>query len=206
MDLPAPSRTPPPPFTEFAGVDEGLAAGEGPAEDDPATHDEAPTELTEEQKAAEEKRHAFLLTQVQELEGSRTKLQKTLDKEDDPAGSPANAIESDLEDGDKTMSSIKARMVKKKFSEPPSNPSIQEVPLANKSATEVQFVLTSAVLDMLLARDDAGPMTIQAAINRQKPLKGKGKEAKDAVMAFAKRHQFTTRFENATPGIINITF
>ena len=59
--------------------------------------------------------------------------------------------------------------------------------MANKSATEVQFALTSAVLDVLLARDDAGPMTIQAMINKSKPLKGKAKEAKDAVTAFAKR-------------------
>lgn len=115
LDLPAPSRTPPPPFTEFAGVEE-VAAGEGPAEEDPATHDEAPTELTPEQKVAEDKRLAFLLTQVQELEGSRAGLQKSLDKEDDPTGSPANAIESDLEDVDKTLSSVKARMAKKNFS------------------------------------------------------------------------------------------
>jgi hypothetical protein len=116
FSLPSPSRTPPPPFTEFAGVPEGPAAGEGPAEEYPVTQDEAPTELTKEQIAAEEKRMAFLLTQVQELEGSRGDLRKKLDREDDPASGPAKAIESDLEDADKTLSSIKARMVKKKFS------------------------------------------------------------------------------------------
>ena len=116
LDIPSSTRTPPPPFTEFAGVPEGFAAGEGPAQEDPVTQDEAPTELTKEQKAAEEKRIAFLMTQVQELEGSRSSLQKKLDKEDDPVGSPANALESDLEDAETTLNSIKARMQKKKFS------------------------------------------------------------------------------------------
>lgn len=126
--LPSPTRTPPPAFTEFAGVPEGPAAGEGPAEEDPITQDEAPTELTEEQIAAEEKRKAFLLAQVQELERSRGDLRKKLDREDDPAGSPANDIESDLEDTNKTLNSIKARMAKKKFSgESPSYFLIQEL-------------------------------------------------------------------------------
>ena len=126
--LPSPTRTPPPAFTEFAGVPEGPATGEGPAEEDPITQDEAPTELTEEQIAAEEKRKAFLLAQVQELERSRGDLRKKLDREDDPAGSPANDIESDLEDTNKTLNSIKARMAKKKFSgESPSYFLIQEL-------------------------------------------------------------------------------
>ena len=116
FDLPSPSRSPPPPFTEFAGVPEGPAAGETPAEDDPVTQDEPPTELTEEQKAAEDKRIAFLLTQVQELERSRADLQAKLDKEDDPTDSRAKAIESDLEDAGKTLNDVKARIVKKKFS------------------------------------------------------------------------------------------
>ncbi|KAG6375493.1 hypothetical protein JVT61DRAFT_3052 [Boletus reticuloceps] len=206
LDLLTPSGSPPPPFTEFAGVPEGLAAGEGPVGQDPATQDEAPTELTQEQKAAEEKRIAFLMIQVQELEGSRVKLEKTLDKEDDPAGSPANAIVSDLEDEAKMISSIKARIAKKKFSEPPLNPPINEIFLTHKSVAEAQYTITSAILDELLARDDAGPMTIQFTINKQKLLKTKpAKETKDAVLAFVKRHRFTAR-EGATPGIINVTF
>ena len=117
LDLPSPSRSPPPPFTEFA-VPEGpvAAVGEGPAEEEPVTQDEVPIELTKEQQVAEEKRIAFLLTQVQELQGSRGDLQKKLDRVDNPASSSAKAIESDLEDEEKTLSSIKARMVKKKFS------------------------------------------------------------------------------------------
>lgn len=134
FDLPSPSRTPPPPFTEFAGVledpaagegppftefagvPEGPAAGEGPAEQDPVAQDEAPAELTEEQKAAQEKRIAFLTIQAQELEGSRADLQKRLDKEDDSRSRPAKAIESDLEDAEKTLSAVKARIAKNKFS------------------------------------------------------------------------------------------
>lgn len=115
FDLPSPSRTPPPPFSEFAGVPDGPAAGEAPAEQDPVTQDEAPTELTAEQKVAEEKRSAFLLIQVQELEESRAELQRKLD-DDDSKSDPAQAIESDLEDAEKTLSAAKARMLKKKFS------------------------------------------------------------------------------------------
>ncbi|KAG6373970.1 hypothetical protein JVT61DRAFT_6137 [Boletus reticuloceps] len=70
----------------------------------------------QEQQAAEEKCIAFLMIQVQELEGLCTKLEKTLDKEDDLASGPANAIVSDLEDEAKMISSIEARIVKKKFS------------------------------------------------------------------------------------------
>jgi hypothetical protein len=79
-------------------------------------------------------------------------------------------------------------LVADRLAEPPSNPSIRDVPLTGKSVAEVQFAITSAVMNMLLTRDDAGPMTIQAMINRQKPLKAKqSKDAKDAVIAFAKR-------------------
>jgi DNA repair exonuclease SbcCD ATPase subunit len=206
LDVPTLTRTPPPPFTEFAGVPDGLAAGEARAGEDPLTQDEGLTELTEEQKAAEEKRITFLSSQLPTLEGASADLQTKLDKEDDPVGSPANAIESDLEDAAKTATDIKARIAKKKFSEPPSDPLIREVQLANKSVAEIQFAITNAVLEVLLTRDDAGPMTIQAVINKQKPLRNKAKEVKDVVMGFAKRHQFAARSENATPGIINITF
>lgn len=116
FNLPSPSRSPPPPFTEFAGVPEGPAAGEGPPEEDPVTQDEVPTVLTEEQKAAEQKRIAFLSTQVRELEGSRASLREKLDNVDDPNSRPAKAIESDLEDADKKLKSINLRMEKKKFS------------------------------------------------------------------------------------------
>lgn len=65
---------------------------------------------------------------------------------------------------------------------------MREVVLSNKSVTEVQFEITAAVLDVLLAQDDVGPMTIKAVISRQKNLGGrKGKDAKDALIAFAKR-------------------
>lgn len=116
LDVPTPTRTPPPPFTKFAGVPDGLAAGEGPAGEDPLTQDEGLTELTKEQKAAEEKRITFLSSQLPTLEGASADLQTKLDKEDDPVGSPANAIESDLEDAAKTATDIKARIAKKKFS------------------------------------------------------------------------------------------
>ncbi|KAG8214058.1 hypothetical protein J3R82DRAFT_10815 [Butyriboletus roseoflavus] len=167
FDIPSPSRTPPPPFTEFAGVPEGPAAGEGPAEQDPVTQDEAPTELTKEQKAAEEKRTAFLVTQAQELEKSRAKLQARLD-DDDSKSRSGQAIESDLEDQEKTLIDVKARIAKKKFS-------------------ESLFAITSAMLEVMLKQDDAGPMIIQATINKQKSLKGKAKETKDALVAFAKQ-------------------
>lgn len=116
FDLPSPTRSPPPPFTEFDGVPEDLAAGEAPAEEDPVTQDEALIEPTEEQKVAEEKRTAFLMTQVEELEGSRADLVGKLDKEDDPDSSPAKAIQSDLEDTEKTLNDVKTRIAKKKFS------------------------------------------------------------------------------------------
>ncbi|KAG9316749.1 hypothetical protein JVU11DRAFT_2810 [Chiua virens] len=200
FNVPTPTRTPPPPFTEFAGVPEGPAAGEAPAEEDPSTHDEAETELTKEQKVAEEKRQAFLMMQASELEKSRADLQKKL-ANDDPSGSKAKALESDIEDAGKTLNSVKARMSKKKFSgesslyhtgagadwrlEPQSDSLIPQVSLEDKTATKAGIALTSAILDLLLTRDDAGPMTIQAVI-RQKP-KAKAKEVKDAVIAFAKR-------------------
>ena len=115
--LPSPTRSPPPPFTEFAGDPEGPAAGGAAhAEEDPATQDEAPTELTGEQKAAEEKRLAFLSSQVKELERSRADLQRRLDNEDEPTHKRAKDIKSDLEDTEKTLGGIEVRLAKKKFS------------------------------------------------------------------------------------------
>ncbi|KAH0827994.1 hypothetical protein J3R83DRAFT_3637 [Lanmaoa asiatica] len=184
FDSPSPTRTPPPPFSEFAGVPEGPAAGEAPVEQDPVTQDEALTQLTEEQKAVEEKRLAFLLTRVQELEESRADLQRKLDKMGDPKSRPAKTIESDLENMEKTLNAVKARMTKTKFFKPPPNTSIPEVALLNKSAPEAHSTLTSAVLDVLLARDDVEPMTIQAVIGKQKPA---NRKARDALNAFAKR-------------------
>lgn len=113
FSLPSPSRTPPPPFSEFAG---DPAVEEALAEQDPATQDEAPTELTKEQQAAEDKRIVFLTTQVLELEGSRADLRKKLDEQDDSKSRPAKAIQSDLEDTEKMLNAINARIVKKKFS------------------------------------------------------------------------------------------
>ena len=115
FDLPSPSRSPPPPFTEFA-VPEGEIVEETrtPAQGDPVIQDEPPTELTAEQKAAEEKRMAFLLTQMQDLERSLADLQGKLDMEDDE--NVAKSIKSDFEDEGKTLKDVKARMARKKFS------------------------------------------------------------------------------------------
>lgn len=57
----------------------------------------------------------------------------------------------------------------------------------NKSVVEVQFGVISAVLDMLLAREDVGPMTIRVVVSKQQKPNKKAKDAKDAVMAFAIR-------------------
>jgi hypothetical protein len=55
---------PPPPFTPIPGVGEVTVAGEGPQHEDHVTQDEQPTKLTEEQRAAEDKRQAFLMKQL----------------------------------------------------------------------------------------------------------------------------------------------
>lgn len=78
--------------------------------------DEGPTELTAEQKAVEEKRLAFLSEQAQELENSLVDLQKRLERQDDPHGKRAKALESDLEDSKKMLSVVTERLKKKKFS------------------------------------------------------------------------------------------
>ncbi|KAF9227211.1 hypothetical protein BS17DRAFT_453407 [Gyrodon lividus] len=196
LDANPPICTPPPLFTEFAGVGE-VSAGEGPTNKEPVMQDEQPTELTEEQKAAEAKRQAFLMKYLTELEDIRERLQGELEATKDKT-TKKNTVKSKLEDTEKSLSGVKTRMSKKAFSEPPANPSIPEISLAGKHE-DIQSTLQRGILDALLARDDAGPLIVRVDIP-----KGKTKQkAKDAVTTFAEQNQFSWQSESPN---INIAF
>ncbi|KAF8843039.1 hypothetical protein BDN67DRAFT_255390 [Paxillus ammoniavirescens] len=195
-------RAPPPPFTEIPGVGEVTVSGEGPKHEDPVTQDQQPTELTKEQRAAEAKRQAFLMTQIKELEGERNRLQGNLDPKNKPSGKAAADIKSNLAETEKSLSAVKARISKVIFSEPPTNFLIPDVNVTGKSSEEVGLMIASEILDMLLARDDAGPMTIQVLI-KGKPTTKKSKDAKEAVLAFVTRNQFSSQFKSAEPATQN---
>jgi hypothetical protein len=202
FDVGAGRRTPPPAFTEIAGVNE-VSVSDAPKDEDPVTQDEEPTVLTDEQKAAEEKRRAFLMTQVKELQDERDRLQAVLTAK----GKSSNAtMKSKLEETEKTLSAVRARITKTIFSKSPENPPKPEIDVVGKAPVEAQSTVVAAMINMLSERDDAGPMAIQVVVARGQAPKKAAKETKNAIVTFSKQNQFFSRSEAATPGIVNITF
>ncbi|KIK98478.1 hypothetical protein PAXRUDRAFT_801611 [Paxillus rubicundulus Ve08.2h10] len=201
---------PPPPFTEFASSGETVVAGEGCRDEDPVTQDKQPTKLTEEQRATEDKRRAFLLKHLEKLQADRDRLQGDLGARNKPPVKVAAGIASNLAQTEKSLSAVQARISKTSFSEPSTNFSTPDIDVSGKSSEQIDSKLASAILDMLLERDDAGPMTIQVLI-KGKPANKRSKDAKAAVLAFVSQNQFSSRprpGEATTPNIdtIEITF
>ena len=105
---PDPSHDPPPSFSEAVG-EVGGAQGNS----DPVTQDERPTELSDEQRATEEKRQVFLVRELSKLETERERLQTELEKE---KGSPVLTVKPKLDGIQKLLSRLKARISKTQFS------------------------------------------------------------------------------------------
>lgn len=106
---PDPSHDPPPSFSEAMGE----VGREG--NNDPVTQDEQPTGLSDEQKAAEERRQVFLMKELSRLETERDRLQTELESKLE--GSKAFvAVTSKLDGTQNLLSRLKARISKMQFS------------------------------------------------------------------------------------------
>lgn len=135
-------------------------AGSDTQDADPALTPE-PTRLTPDQKEAETHRHAFLLKEVARLEESRA--QEIMDSPD----------EQDISKIQARLSVVKARISRTIFADPPRlPPPAFEVPSAGKNAQEFTSALMETIVDLLLERQDAGPIkvTVPYTKNKQKPV------------------------------------
>jgi hypothetical protein len=123
--------------------DANLASGDTQdAGDD--TQDTEPTFLTPTQKEAETHRNAFLLKEV-------ARLEEILDSSDDQGPSEIQA----------RLSAVKARMRRIIFADLPRRPPpASEFSSAGKSLQELTSTLTNAIVDLLLERQDAGPIRV----------------------------------------------
>lgn len=139
-----------------------------------------PTVLTPTQKEAETHRHAFLLKEVTRLEELRTR-----EKLDSPGDQGPSKIQDRL-------SAVKARMTRITFAgafmfhgsyivfpllifftnkDPPRRPPPTfEVPSAGKSLPDFTIALTDAIVDLLLERQDAGPIKVIVPYTRTKKV------------------------------------
>jgi hypothetical protein len=137
-----------------------------------------PTILTPTQKEAETHRHAFLLKEVARLEKSRTR--EKLDSPDDQGPSEFQA----------RLSAVKARMTRIIFAgafmfhrsyivlpllmfftnkDPPKPPPPAfEVPSSGRNPQELTDALTSTIVDLLLERQDAGPIKVTVPYTTKK--------------------------------------
>jgi hypothetical protein len=135
-------------------------AGGNTKDADPSLKPE-PTPLTQEQSEAETNRVAFLLKQVAQLEASRTKL-----KSSDVKG---------LSDIQARLDLIQGRIARINFADAPKDPLPApefSVPLGKSGIIEE---LANVIIDMLINRQDAGPIEVNVSFpskSRQKTLGG----------------------------------
>ncbi|KAH7913251.1 hypothetical protein BJ138DRAFT_1146480 [Hygrophoropsis aurantiaca] len=188
-------RTPPPPFSEFVGVDQPAEGDQGVGESvDPQPEFSwtlPPTELTDEQRKAEEARVEFLKSHLQTLEAERNNVQE-------------NGSSEQVDEVQKKIEAVKQRMSKVHFSDAEEQP-MSEIAITGMDAQKAIAYISQTLVDLLLQRDDAGPVCVQATINKQKPLKKPHTETKKEITSFIKGNHFVVRFEAATPGVLLIT-
>lgn len=115
-----------------------------------------PTRLTPAQEEAETHRHTFLLKEVARLEESRKR--EIMDSSDDQCPSEIQA----------RLSAVKARISKIIFADPPKRPPTSEINSSGKSAPELTSALTNAIIDLLLERQDAGPIKVAVSYTKNK--------------------------------------
>jgi hypothetical protein len=137
-----------------------------------------PTFLTPDQREAETHRNAFLLKEAARLEESRAR--EKLDTPDDQGPSETQA----------RLSAVKERMTRIIFAgafmfhrsytvlpqlmfvtnkDPPRcPPGAFEVPSAGQSALEFTSALTNTIVDLLLERQDAGPIKVKVPYTKNK--------------------------------------
>lgn len=139
----------------LAGGDTQVAGDD--TQDTASTPKPEPTFLTPTQKEAETHRHAFLLKEVARLEESRAR--EYLDSPDDQGPSEILA----------RLSAVKARMTRIIFADPPRRPPpASEVPSAGKSALDLTGAITNTIVDLLLERQDAGPIKVTVPYTKTK--------------------------------------
>lgn len=181
---PDPTSDPPPPFTEVVGGE----GGAGPSVS--VTQDEQVTELSGEQKVAEERRQKFLRKELEKRQSERDKLQTDLDRIPDKDPKRALTAKKRLDEHQDTLKRLQARLSKRGFSSTQA-PVVFEA----KLRPDGNFVkdATEQILEAILQMDNAGPVRVQVTL----PKKGPRPKA-DTLQAFISEFEFPSSIEKGT--------
>lgn len=139
-----------------------------------------PTRLTPAQEEAETHRHAFLLKEVTQLEESR---KREIMNSSDQCSSETQA----------RLSAVKARISRIIFADPPRYPPPAfEIPSSGKNAQDLTSALTNTIIDLLLERQDAGPIKIIVLYTKG----AKQKSVEKLLKEFNADNKFSIRSES----------
>ncbi|KAI6157644.1 hypothetical protein BKA82DRAFT_4059663 [Pisolithus tinctorius] len=185
---PDPADDPPPPFSEVA-CGEGGAAPSGPV-----TQDEQATELSGDQKAAEEKRQRFLREMLEKRQSERDKLQMNLGNLSGKENKRAPGMKSKLDELQGTLDRLQARLSKKSFSG--TQTPIVEVKIRPSNGDLVKDV-SERILEELLLMDNAGPVSFQVTLPKKVP-----KFKVETLQEFISKFDFPSSTEKDTMTII----
>ncbi|KAI6046124.1 hypothetical protein EDC04DRAFT_1875785 [Pisolithus marmoratus] len=173
---PDPAYDPPPPFSE---VPDG-EGGAGP--NGTVTQDEQATELSGDQRAAEEKRQKFLRKELEKRQAERDKLQLDFNIPGKGFKGALNTMRAKLREHQDTLDRLQARLSQKGFSGTQA-PVVIEV----KSKQNGDFTkdVAEQILQEILQMDNAGPVTVRLTLppNNRKGLRSKAEAQLQAFIS-----------------------